>query len=128
MSYCICHFCCVNQTVKAWGCFANCKTETNFAELQMMQIRQLQTEHFKITFILQTLKLNSLFLLGRRRLLQPVNQSKQLQSVPGSHVSFLIFCYIIDIAESLNACSPFPKLKKKRKKLKSSPYLKRIIV
>lgn len=37
---------CVNQTVKAWVCFADCKTETNFAELQMMQIRQLQTERF----------------------------------------------------------------------------------
>lgn len=34
------------QTVKAWVCFADCKTESNLAELQIMQIRQLQTEHF----------------------------------------------------------------------------------
>lgn len=49
----------IGQTVKAWFCFADCKTETNFAELQVMAIRQLQTEHFLITYILQKLKLNS---------------------------------------------------------------------
>lgn len=48
----------IGRSVKAWFCFADFKTETNFTELLVMPIRQMQTElFFLITYVLQKLKI-----------------------------------------------------------------------
>lgn len=77
------------QTVKAWVHFADCKTESNFAELQTATNRIfLNNLHFAET------EDQSFFLLGRRGFLQPVNQSKQVQF---SMVLMFLFLYSIYI-------------------------------
>lgn len=114
----------IGQTVKAQFCFADCKTETNFAELQVKAIRQLQTEHFLITYILQKLKLNIFFFCYKRACCffslvpsacKPVQATAICRWFSIIHGVFLIFCLYHEYTKNnwLNVLlSPIEKKKK----------------
>lgn len=53
----------IGQTVKAWFCFADCKTETNFTELLVMPIKQMQSEHIFNNLHLAEIENHYLFFL-----------------------------------------------------------------